>query len=79
MYVYLIKSLTHPERKYVGLTEDLERRLSEHNEGKSASTYRLRPWRHVVSVWFDDSDKARQFEVYLKSGSGRSFSLRHFW
>ena len=30
-YVYLLQSVTHPEQRYVGLTSDLEKRLSAHN------------------------------------------------
>lgn len=79
MIVYLIRSELDPGRKYVGLTEDFERRLSEHNGGKVTATYKFRPWKCEVQVWFDEPEKAEQFERYLKSGSGRAFSSRHFW
>jgi len=64
---------------YVGLTEDFERRLAEHNGGESASTYEFRPWKWEVKIWFEDPEKAKRFESYLKSGSGRAFSNRHLW
>ncbi len=33
-YVYLIRSVSDPDRRYVGITADLPRRLAEHNAGK---------------------------------------------
>jgi predicted GIY-YIG superfamily endonuclease len=78
-YVYLIRSLSHPRRTYVGSTEDLQKRLSEHNYGKSEHTARFAPWGLEVVVRFKDSTKADRFEVYLKSGSGHSFAKRHLW
>lgn len=76
--VYVLRSLTIPERHYVGLTSDLSRRLAWHNAGWNVHTARDRPWRVVVSLEFDDGAAARRFERYLKSGSGRAFAKRHF-
>jgi len=78
MYVYVIRSERWPVHKYIGLTSDFERRLREHNTGKCISTYKFRPWKCEVKIWFSDSDKAERFESYLKSGSGRTFTNRHF-
>ena len=78
MWVYLLRSMKSPERIYVGLTKDIDRRVDEHNAGESDSTYRFRPWNCEIKIWFADSDKAERFESYLKSGSGRTFSKRHF-
>jgi predicted GIY-YIG superfamily endonuclease len=33
-YVYLLESMQDPEQFYVGSTNDLPRRLAEHNNGK---------------------------------------------
>ena len=77
-YVYLIRSLSHPRRTYVGSTEDLEMRLSEHNHGKSEHTARFIPWNLEVAVQFKNSAQADRFEVYLKSGSGHAFARKHF-
>ncbi|MCJ7544917.1 MAG: GIY-YIG nuclease family protein [Phycisphaerae bacterium] len=78
-YVYLLRSLSHPAKRYVGTTEDLRRRLAEHNAGRSAHTRRYTPWRCVVAIRFADVTKAEAFEGYLKSGSGHAFARRHFW
>ncbi len=76
-YVYLIKSVKFPEQKYVGRTTDVERRLTEHNNGDSPHTSKYRPWEMECFIAFKDKAKACQFESYLKSGSGRAFAARH--
>ena len=78
-YVYLIQSLSHPDERYVGITDDLKRRLRDHNSGESRHTAKYRRWTPIVVVRFTDDVKARAFERYLKSGSGRVFAKRHLW
>ena len=79
VYVYLIESVSFPGRRYVGLTRNFTRRLSEHNRGEVNATWRYKKWRPVVTLWFDDMKKAENFEEYLKHGSGYTFAKRHFW
>jgi putative endonuclease len=78
-YVYILQSDSRPEQRYVGITADLQRRLKDHNSGKSPHTSKYRPWHVVVALRFEDDQRARAFEKYLKSGSGRAFTNRHFW
>ena len=78
-YVYLIVSLSDPTRRYIGLTDDVPRRLSQHNRGQSKHTAIHRPWKLVAFIWFEESSKAREFERYLKHGSGHAFAVKHFW
>ncbi|HUT75866.1 MAG TPA: GIY-YIG nuclease family protein [Armatimonadota bacterium] len=77
--VYLLQSTANPSRRYVGSTDDLERRLAEHNSGKSPHTARHIPWRVVVAVHFASRAKADAFERYLKQGTGHAFAKRHLW
>lgn len=79
MYVYLLRSLSHPDQRYVGLTHDLKIRLADHNAGRSPHTSKYPPWEIIVAVYFKDRDKAEAFERYLKHGSGHAFANRHFW
>lgn len=79
VYVYLLVSLARPDQRYVGMTDDLRRRLAEHNAGKSLHTAKCTPWRLVTYVAFEERAKAAAFERYLKSGSGRAFARRHLW
>jgi predicted GIY-YIG superfamily endonuclease len=78
-YVYLLRSISHPEKTYVGFTENLERRLEEHNEGISRYTKPYIPWELEVSIGFRNKQKAEDFESYLKHGSGYAFARKHFW
>ena len=77
-FVYVLRSVNCPDRYYTGLTVDVAERLAVHNSGGSVHTARLRPWSLVASIQFANADSATAFERYLKSGSGRAFSKRHF-
>ena len=76
-YVYLLESEHTPDLRYVGQTDDLKRRLSEHNNGKSPHTAKHRPWNLVSYHSFPNEKQAVEFEHYLKTGSGRAFAKRH--
>jgi len=73
-YVYLLESLVHAGRTYIGLTDDLKSRLREHNAGKSPHTAKYRPWRLITYIAFSSGEKAAAFERYLKGASGRAFA-----
>ena len=78
--VYVLESLTDPERHYTGHTsDDVGVRLSWHNQGRSPHTSKHRPWKVIVSMEFCEERVAVAFERYLKSGSGRAFAKRHFF
>ena len=77
--VYLLRSISHPDQRYIGITEDLDSRLDAHNRGQSPHTAKFKPWEVVVAVSLSDEARAREFEKYLKSGSGRAFANRHLW
>jgi predicted GIY-YIG superfamily endonuclease len=77
-FVYVIRSSRFPTRYYVGLTDDVVRRLTVHNSGGSSHTANLRPWELVAAIEFTNESSAVAFEKYLKSGSGRAFAKRHF-
>lgn len=75
-YVYILKCSN--SSYYTGHTNDLGRRLVEHNTGKVSYTKDKRPVKLITFVAFTDKYKAFYFEKYLKSGSGISFRIRHF-
>ncbi len=77
-FVYILRSDSNPDRHYVGITSDVERRLEWHNFGPSGVTRHHRPWSLLVVVEFATERAAVRFEKYLKSGSGRAFAKRHF-
>ena len=69
-YVYVLKSQT-TGKIYKGLTEDLKRRLLEHNSGKSNFTKSGKPWKLVYYEAFTSKKDARREELFLKSGKGK--------
>jgi putative endonuclease len=70
--VYALKS-EKDGRIYVGFTQDLSRRLKEHNSGKTRSTKAWLPWNVIYTEEVDSREKARAREIYLKSGIGKEF------
>jgi putative endonuclease len=77
MYVYVIRSL-NDGRFYVGMTSDVENRLSEHNSGKTKSTKAFAPWALVFVETFPGRTEARKREKYLKGGSGKEY-IKRYW
>jgi Predicted endonuclease containing a URI domain len=77
-YVYILKSVNSPDRFYIGVTSNLKKRLSEHKSPSPDNyTYRYAPWKLATYVVFGDMLRAKKFEVYLKTSSGRTFIKRH--
>lgn len=75
-YVYILQSLEYDNRFYVGFTENLERRLKEHNTSKLPNTKRYAPWEIKSAHTFKTKSKALDFETYLKTPSGRAFAKK---
>ena len=69
-YVYVLRSLKNG-RYYTGSTDDLDRRLNEHNTGQSNYTRLTRPFERVYSESFETRSEAVRRERYLKTGKGR--------
>jgi predicted GIY-YIG superfamily endonuclease len=77
-FVYILRSSDQDSKFYVGLSSDVDARLTDHNMGRCPHTASRRPWQRHVVVEFTDEQRAIRFERYLKSGSGRAFAKRHF-
>ncbi len=75
-YTYILKEVDQ-NHFYVGSTNNLERRIEEHKQSKNRST-QGRNWELYCYFVFKKEYIARNFEIYLKSGSGRAFSKKHF-
>jgi putative endonuclease len=71
-YVYVIKSGVDG-RLYKGHTQDVYKRLEEHNSGKTQSTASYRPWTLVLIEEVKTKAEAIKREKFLKSGSGREY------
>ena len=77
-YTYILQSIAQPEHFYVGYTDDLERCLKQHNSGNSVHTNKFKPWEIRGYMAFDNEDKAKRFEQFLKTGNGRNFQKKFF-
>jgi predicted GIY-YIG superfamily endonuclease len=77
-YVYILVSETDPAIHYTGVTRNLSVRLRDHNRGNCPHTAKCKPWKIETAIAFTSEMKARTFERYLKTGSGREFARRHF-
>jgi len=75
-YVYIIRSQQDTSH-YVGSTNDLKRRLQEHNHGGAKFTSSKRPYKLVWYCAFCEKNRAIEFEKYLKQGSGFAFARNH--
>ena len=51
-FVYILRSDADPDRHYVGITADPDRRLEWHDHGPCGQTVRHRPWSFVVVMEF---------------------------
>ena len=71
--VYILRSVNYPERLYIGLTTDLNKRLTAHNTDSSTYSKRYSPWELETSISLKDKKTAEDLEGYLKSGSGFAF------
>lgn len=70
--VYAIKS-SAKIYIYVGLTNNLDRRVSEHNKGKERTTRSFAPFTILYTENVATRPEARIREKYLKSGVGKEF------
>jgi putative endonuclease len=71
-YVYAIASEVR-NYIYVGLTSDVERRVSQHNGGRERTTRAYRPFRVILVEEYSSRTAARAREKELKSGWGKEF------
>ena len=69
-YVYILKSLKD-NTFYIGCTENINRRVNEHNKGLSKYTKNKKPWIIVYSEKFDTLANARKREKQIKSWKKR--------
>jgi len=65
-YVYLLQSELKKDKIYIGTTGDLERRLHEHNSGKTYTTQWHQPYRIVYYEAYLDKQDALERERKLK-------------
>lgn len=71
-YTYLMRS-EKDMKWYTGSTQNLRKRVAEHNAGKTISTKDRRPFELIYYEASIDQQDALAREKYLKSGTGKRY------
>lgn len=71
-YTYVLKS-KKDDKLYIGYTDNLNKRIRKHNDGKVESTKNRRPFTLLYFEACLDKDRAIKREKYFKTGFGRRF------
>ena len=71
-YTYVLKS-RKDSKLYVGFTQDIEKRVEEHNKGLVEATRSRVPFDLLYYEACQSKEKALHREKYFKSGFGRRF------
>ena len=69
-YVYVLRSEVK-NYHYVWMTNNIERRLTQHNEWKNQSTKAYLPFKILYTEIVEDGKQARKREKYWKSWVGK--------
>lgn len=72
VFLYAIKNNINTEI-YVGISDNITRRIKEHNSGKNRYTKAFMPWEVFYQEVFSDYATARKREIYFKNASGKKF------
>jgi putative endonuclease len=70
-YIYVLWS-SKLNKRYVGSTDSIERRISEHNRGCNKFTKGGIPWIILYKEEYLTKSEALMREKFLKSGRGRA-------
>lgn len=79
-YVYILQSL-RDDKLYIGVTNDLKKRLAEHNNQKNLSTKSRTPFELIYYEAYRNRGDAENRERFFKTGWGRRYiqkNLRGF-
>jgi putative endonuclease len=71
-FVYVMKSKING-RLYKGITGNIEKRLKDHNSGKTRTTKKWKPYELVYFEAVNDRIEARKREKYFKTLSGSKY------
>jgi putative endonuclease len=71
-FVYILKS-EKDNKRYIGSTNNLQRRIAEHNRGIVRSTKFRRPLQLIYIEKLSSRHEAEEREKYFKTGRGRQY------
>jgi len=72
VFLYIIRGISSG-KNYVGITNNLERRLNEHRSGQTKGGQVIGDFQLLHTEEFTDYETAREREIFLKSGQGRQW------
>ena len=75
--MYILQSLKD-NKTYVGYSDNVNRRLAQHNSGLVKSTKHRLPFKLLLIEEFNVSKDAKKRELWWKSGAGRR-KLKEFF
>jgi putative endonuclease len=76
-YTYILIS-EKDQKRYIGSTSDIEKRIKEHNQGIVKSTKNRRPLKLIHTEEFNTKKEAMKREKFYKSGIGREYLKKLF-
>jgi len=71
-YTYAISSISR-NYIYVGISDNTDRRIGQHNNGHNKTTKAYCPFKTILIEKYSTRAEAREREKYLKSGFGKEF------
>ncbi len=71
MYYFYILQNKINNKLYKGSTENLKKRLTEHNTRKVKSTKSINNWQLIYYEAYKNKKLARKAELFYKTGQGR--------
>lgn len=74
-YLYILASAGVENRRYVGTTENLERRIAKHNRREVRSTKAYAPWIVIYRETYSTKTEARKRELELKKNTKKRLLL----
>lgn len=81
-YVYVLQSLKN-NSLYIGYTNNIKKRILEHNRQENLSTKAFTPWKLIFFEGYLEQKDARRREKYLKTNQGSRLLKRmlkeYFW
>ncbi len=76
-HVYMLKSLGKKSVTYVGYTNNLKKRVIQHNTGKGAKFTRGRKWKLIYKENFNSKKEAISREYYIKNNRALRKNIRN--
>jgi len=76
-FTYIIQS-TKNNSWYYGSTDNLDRRVNEHNTGQNKSTKNKGPWKLIFKRPFETRLEAVRFEMKLKKLRNKKFIKKEY-